>query len=61
VSERQRIKAIEPFFRFHRFPNQYEIISCFRDGQILRNQDQAYTYPIRDEVSKVARHGTPVV
>jgi hypothetical protein len=61
VSERQSIKAIEPFFRFRGFPNQHELISCFHDGQILRNQDQACTSPIRDEVSKVARHGTPVV
>jgi hypothetical protein len=61
VSERQRIKAIEPFFRFRRFPNQHEIISYFHAVQILGNQDQACICPIRDEVSKVARHGTPVV
>ena len=61
MSEWERIKAIDPFFRFRRYPNQDEVFNSLHDRQVLGNQDHARARPGRREVGKVAGHRAAIV
>jgi hypothetical protein len=45
ISEWERIKAINPFLRFRRFPNQDEVFNSLHDRQVLGNQNHARARP----------------